>query len=86
MYYFQELIVSSSFALINFLESLYRACNYFPDDIEVFVVLVLGIVAKITYSALPSYTTYFKKENWEIFFNKCPDDIDKSNLIRWAQI
>ncbi|KAF8375303.1 hypothetical protein PRIPAC_81732 [Pristionchus pacificus] len=63
----KKMIIEKSYALINLLDSTYRVCHHFPEE---------------AHMNLPGYTTYFRMSELETFFENCPDDIDKENLIK----
>ncbi|GMS93966.1 hypothetical protein PENTCL1PPCAC_16141, partial [Pristionchus entomophagus] len=63
----KDAIIGGGLLFIDLLESTYRACHHFPED--------MGI-------RLSGYTVYARDTELEKFFEDCPDDIDKVNLMR----
>ncbi|GMR47197.1 hypothetical protein PMAYCL1PPCAC_17392 [Pristionchus mayeri] len=55
-------IVRIGLVMIDILESTYRACHHFPDDLEI---------------RLNGYTTYIRSSSLESFIDTCPENIDK---------
>lgn len=77
------MVIEKSYALINLLDSTYRVCHHFPNETDMYVPFGISYFTGQLRRNLPGYTTYFRMSELETFFENCPDDIDKENLIKW---
>ncbi|GMR46340.1 hypothetical protein PMAYCL1PPCAC_16535, partial [Pristionchus mayeri] len=62
-------------------DTAYRTSYYFPGDMEMFFHLIFPKMRNM-YRTLSGYTTFYRLSELDQLFEKCPDNIDKPNLIR----